>query len=132
MVEYIGLYTLSIRSFFFKENSSQPTTRLNSTDWKTSILQGNDDWITEEKKLKALEYKYYNSNPGWSLIGVRVTNNPLSDIVSKANYSTVTVSLAFRRNHQYYTLTLIVPIVVLTLLTPIGLIMPGSLVKQSL
>ena len=98
---------------------------LNSTEWETSILQGNHGWITEESQLKALEYKYYNAHSGWTLIGVKITNNPLSDIVSKANYSTVTVNLAFKRNHQYYTLTLIVPIIVLTLLTPIGLIMPG-------
>ena len=82
-------------------------------------------WITEESKLKALEYKYHNDDSGWSLIGVKVTNDPLSDVVSKANYSTVTVNLAFKRNHQYYTLTLIVPIIVLTILTPIGLFLPG-------
>ena len=104
----------------------KPITRLNTTKWETSILQETNGWITEENKLKELEYKYYNSNPGWSLIGVKVTNGALSDNVAKANYSTVTVTLAFRRNHQFYTLTLIVPVIVLSFLTPIGLIMPGT------
>ena len=111
--------------------SSQPITRLNTTEWETSILNGTDSWIIEEQKLKALEYKYFNAHPGWSLIGVKVATDSLSDVVAKADYSTVTVSLAFRRNHQFYTLTLIVPIVVLTLLTPLGLIMPGTLVNES-
>ena len=36
------------------------------------------------------------------------------------------VKFAFERNSPYYTLTLIIPIVTLTLLAPIGLIIPGK------
>ena len=40
-------------------------------------------------------------------------------------YSAIDVKLAFKRRHTYYTLTLIIPILAITILSPAGLILPG-------
>ena len=48
------------------------------------------------------------------------------DKVTQKKVSTVEVKFAFKRNHQYFSLTLIVPMVMLTILMSLGLIMPGN------
>ena len=35
------------------------------------------------------------------------------------------LTIVLQRNHSYYTLTLLIPIMLLTLLAPVGLILPG-------
>ena len=91
----------------------------NQTDegWHQINLEEGDDPI---------KYKYYNGDTEWNFFAYKVVHSHLHDWVGAANYSTVIVKLAFERNSHYYTLTLIVPIITLTLLAPIGLIMPGK------
>ena len=79
-----------------------------------------------ENKDDAIKYKYYNGNTEWNFFAYKVVKSELNDWVGAANYSTITVKFAFERNSPYYTLTLIIPIVTLTLLAPIGLIIPGK------
>ena len=42
---------------------------------------------------------------------IQVVNDELVDKIKKKRYSSVRVRLAFKRNHQFYSLTLIVPII---------------------
>ena len=89
-----------------------------------------DGWyeVDLEKGDDAIKYKYYNGNTEWNFFAYRVVQSELYDWVGAANYSTITVKFAFERNSPYYTLTLIIPIVTLTLLAPIGLIIPGMII----
>ena len=48
----------------------------------------------------------------------------LRDHVSGSKFSTIELKLAFERNNPYYTMTLILPIVMLTIMAPLGLILP--------
>ena len=57
---------------------------------------------------------------------IKVVDDELVDEIESESYSRVRVKLAFRRHHHFYSLTLIAPIVLLTVLTPLGLIMPGK------
>merc|ERR1739838_1230648 len=57
-------------------------------------------------------------------MGYKIEPADLEDIVGRKNYSTLNIKLGFQRNSPYYTMTLIIPILVLTLLAPIGLILP--------
>ena len=51
--------------------------KLDSSEW-ISELHGSDNnfdpdsWIVDANKIKRIEYKYFNDNPEWSLIGVKV------------------------------------------------------------
>merc|ERR1739838_279032 len=57
-------------------------------------------------------------------MGYKIEPADLEDIVGKKQYSTINIKFGFQRNSPYYTMTLIIPILVLTLLAPIGLILP--------
>lgn len=46
------------------------------------------------------------------------------DIIYNENIEKV-LTVVLQRNHSYYTLTLLIPIMLLTLLAPVGLILPG-------
>ena len=77
------------------------------------------------------KYKYYAGNTEWEFFAYKVESTELEDIVGKKNYSTLNIKFGFQRNSPYYTMTLIIPIIVLTLLAPIGLILPGSILSQN-
>ena len=91
----------------------------NKTDdgwYQIDLKRGND----------TIKYKYYNGNTEWNFFAYKVVQSELYDWAGDAYYSTVTIKFAFERNSPYYILTLIIPIITLTLLAPIGLIIPGS------
>ena len=50
-----------------------------------------------------------------------------SSLIDKKKFSTLSIKLAMQRNEPYYSITLFIPILVMTLLAPIGLILPGTL-----
>ena len=45
--------------------------------------------------------------------------------------STLLTKKSFVRNHPFYTITLLLPIIILSLLAPIGLILPGYFYKKN-
>ena len=52
------------------------------------------------------------------------SSESITDTINN-NYSTLTVEFRVRRNLPYYAITMFVPIFVMTVLSPIGLILPG-------
>lgn len=89
----------------------------------------NKGWyeIDQTKKSKlAIQYKYHNENTEWEFFAFKVEETMLEDLVAEKNYSTIVIKFGFQRNSPYYTMTLIIPILVLTLLAPLGLILPGK------
>ena len=101
----------------------------------------NDVWQTY--KMDLIKYKYYNSNSEWELFAYMFDDLDVIDEVYKAylpsnndsslenhvyyteKYTTVVYRFGFQRNSAYFTMTLIIPILALTVLGPIGLILPG-------
>ena len=65
-------------------------------------------------------------NAEWHLIGYKYKVVSLDSAV-RDTFSCMKVSLGLKRNSSYYSLTLFVPIMVLTILTPVGLILPGNI-----
>ena len=53
----------------------------------------------------------------------------LTDVSLNTTYSAISVKIAFERMETYYLLTLIIPILALTVLSPTGLILPGKKFK---
>ena len=54
----------------------------------------------------------------------------LTDVSLNTTYSAISVKMAFERMETYYLLTLIIPILALTVLSPAGLILPGKSFKK--
>ena len=50
----------------------------------------------------------------------------MKEVYARNEFATLEITLVLKRNDPYYTLTWFVPIMVLTFLTPIGLILPGK------
>ena len=53
----------------------------------------------------------------------------VKEVYARNEFATLEITLVLKRNDPYYTLTRFVPIMVLTFLTPIGLILPGEFLK---
>ena len=53
----------------------------------------------------------------------------VKEVYARNEFATLEITLVLKRNDPYYTLTWFVPIMVLTFLTPIGLILPGEFLK---
>ena len=109
---------------------SNEKVKLTFNHWKKELepekaVNGWYDQSKTEKSKAAIKYKYYNGNTEWEFFAYKVESSDLYDIVGKRSYSTLNIKFGFQRNSPYYTMTLIIPIVVLTLLAPIGLILPG-------
>ena len=51
----------------------------------------------------------------------------LTDKKLDTTYSAISVKMSYERMEAYYLLTLIIPILALTVLSPTGLILPGTL-----
>ena len=85
-------------------------------------------WLQDEKSLEAIKYKYYNGNSEWELFAYKIyTEERLQTrrLKQEEGHSTVIMKFGFQRNSTYFTMTLIIPIIALTLIAPIGLILPG-------
>ena len=81
--------------------------------------------LVKEKARRIFEHELYMGNAEWHLIGYKYTVESLDSAV-RDSFSCMKVSLGLKRNSSYYSLTLFVPIMVLTILTPVGLILPGK------
>ena len=103
--------------------------KLNLTVDDTAFAKRNGGWydVDEIKKSHvAIKYKYHNENTEWEFFAFKIEKTHLEDQVAEKNYSTIVIKFGFQRNSPYYTMTLIIPILVLTLLAPLGLILPGK------
>ena len=86
---------------------------LDSAEWqllggfrKTSLVKTSLFWPV--KPLSG--YKYYVEE--------------VTSLINKKKFSTLHVNFMMKRNESYYSLTLFIPILVMTLLSPCGLILP--------
>ena len=97
--------------------------RLNDIEQKNEwhlLLDDTDD------ALKAIMYsKYQNLDKEWHLFAYKLSVIENYDTLTKTNFSTAIMNLAVMRNTPYYFMTFQVPVFVLTVLAPVGLIIPG-------
>ena len=66
------------------------------------------------------------NNNEWRLFAYKEDIGTQKSFIDQKRFSILTISLAVQRNRPYYELTLFVPILVMTLVSPIGLILPGE------
>lgn len=103
-------------------------------DWKSRLsdTEKKNEWHLllddTDEALKAIMYsKYQNLDKEWYLFAYKLEVIENHDTLINANFSTAIMNLAVMRNTPYYFMTFMVPIFVLTLLAPVGLIIPGTI-----
>ena len=110
---------------------SDKRVRLVTKKWQKAAGNSSENgWFEENEdqkdSMQAVKFDYYNDNTEWNLFAYKIETSTRHDPVGQANYSTVYFRFGFERNASYYDLTLLIPIIALTLLAPIGLIIPGT------
>ena len=79
-----------------------------------------------ETLMSAIESPFYDDNNEWAFVSYSYQQGTVVDLVAQKEYSTLQITLTCRRNDGFYTITLFVPVALLTLLSPIGLILPTN------
>ena len=93
--------------------------------WK-SKPSGTDTWLTDELSMSLIRHELYMGNAEWEFLGYKYKVETLSSPI-RSDFSTLKLSIGLKRNSSFYSLTLFVPIMVLTILSPVGLILPGTI-----
>ena len=96
---------------------------------KDTINKNGDKAIMKQNQDLSFPYVQHerymgNSEWNWFEYDYEITNDK-SLIQNNKAFSTLGFNMKLRRNHPFYSLTLFVPMIVLTFLSPIGLILPG-------
>ena len=66
-------------------------------------------------------------NAEWTFIGYRYNVTNKTSLIHQKKFSTLSIEFALKRNKPYYAITMFIPIFVMTVLAPCGLILPGLL-----
>ena len=129
----IGSYPYDVQvASLILASGDYSTEKLNlTTDYWTEYVHNvtgggrlDSGWLTSKRAMEIIHYKYVDQNTEWQFLAYKFSTKELIDVVSGRNFSAIEVKLAFRRNDPFYTMTLILPIIMLTLMVPLGLIMP--------
>ena len=100
---------------------------LNGVHTSASHVFQNQTILSQETIL----HENYISNSEWDWHGYSYQVIPVTSVSRNGQkFSKLIIDLNLKRNQPFYTLTLFVPILVLTILSPIGLILPGSFKQQ--
>ena len=95
---------------------------LNGVHTSASHVFKNQTILSQETIL----HENYISNSEWDWHGYSYRVVPVTSVSRNGQkFSKLIIDLNLQRNQPFYTLTLFVPILVLTILSPIGLILPG-------
>ena len=80
-----------------------------------------------EPSLDTILHERFLDNSEWSFLGYNYQIAKTQSLLHQnKEFSTIMIEFELRRNNPFYTLTLFFPIFILTLLSPIGLILPGK------
>lgn len=130
-----GTSKVKVRSFIFR--SEYKLFQLTTDTWdalnriKEADIEytwgikptGTDTWLTDDLSRSLVQHELYMSNAEWGFLGYKYTVDTLTSPV-RDDFSSLTLSIGLKRNSSFYSLTLFVPIMVLTILSPVGLILP--------
>ena len=79
------------------------------------------------------EHENFISNSEWTWIACKYSIETISSVVrNNLEFEQVQVVFVMQRNEPFHTMTLFVPALILTILAPIGLILPGKILQKCL
>ena len=104
-------------------NKNTPTKHNTAIEWKPSGYNG-------DLQFPFVQHERYMGNSEWDWYEYEYEETTDASLINNNKaYSTLTFRMKLRRNHPFYSLTLFVPMFVLTVLSPIGLILPGNITE---
>ena len=75
-----------------------------------------------------MQHENFISNSEWNWKSYSYSVKTVKSVVrNNLEFSQLVINLHMQRNEPFYSLTLFVPILILTVLAPIGLILPGEI-----
>ena len=92
--------------------------------------------------METLKHEQYLDSAEWQLLGEVLAVKPsllfryqpilgykyyveeVTSLINKKKFSTLHINFMMKRNESYYSLTLFIPILVMTILSPCGLVLP--------
>ena len=77
-------------------------------------------------KFSVIENPFYDDNNEWDLLSYSYEQSSVTDVIAQSKFNTIKMTINCRRNNGFYVITLFFPILFLTLLAPIGLILPAD------
>ena len=105
--------------------------RITTRRWESLSQRISGHWINGHENLTHVKHDQYLSNSEWNFFAYKFEIVDAQSIINKKYFSQLTIKFALTRAEPYYTLTMFVPIMVMTQLAPIGLILPGNIVLKS-
>ena len=76
--------------------------------------------------FSVIQNPFYDDNNEWELLSYSYEQSSVTDLIAQNKFKTLQMTINCRRNNGFYTVTLFMPILFLTLLAPIGLILPAD------
>ena len=80
--------------------------------------------IQTEREFQTVKHEQYTESAEWQLLGYKYNVQEVTSLLNKKKFSSLHVNFMLKRNVPYYSLTMFIPILVMTLLAPIGLVLP--------
>ena len=74
--------------------------------------------------MQSIKHDQWSSNSEWVMLGYSYHIESVPSLLNKKQFSTLHINFSLRRNEAYYSITMLVPILVMTMLSPLGLILP--------
>ena len=90
----------------------------------TLVKTLSESWFTNGRQMQTVQHDQYMSNSEWVFLGYKYEVESVSSLLNKKHFSMLRINFAVRRNEPYYSITMFIPILVMTLLAPLGLILP--------
>ena len=147
MVTYYRLFRLHTNfktdNYLYPYDSQMPQIKIQSIDYAEHIVKlttkhmnalngvdiaASDVWKNETILSKdTILHENFIGNSEWTWTGYSYHVKPVTSVSRNGQkFSKLIIDIHLQRNQPFYTLTLFVPILVLTILSPLGLILPGQ------
>ena len=98
-----------------------------------NVIKKQNTWIMDSnnRAFSNIKHYEYQDNSEWSFMAYKYTIAGKTSLINQKKFSTLTVNLGVQRHKPYYWITMFVPILVMTILTPCGLILPGNVASEN-
>ena len=98
-----------------------------------NVIKKQNTWIMDSnnRAFSNIKHYEYEDNSEWSFMAYKFSIAGKTSLINQKKFSTLTVNLGVQRHKPYYWITMFVPILVMTILTPCGLILPGNVASKN-
>ena len=99
-----------------------------------NVIKKQNTWILDSnnRAFSNIKHYEYEDNSEWNFLAYKFSIDGKTSLINQKKFSTLTVRLGVQRHLPYYWMTMFVPILVMTIIAPCGLLLPGNLSGKNL